>query len=237
MTEPNTARARWFGPTCHTPCRAWELNTARLEATGEPRRRTFLVAALPGSLGYDASDDLLNPTRGWRVVAHVSPELSLQAGARAYVKLQLDGSAYLPLFKSTVLAGRIRFGAIEGAPRDSIAPSRRFYAGGGGSVRGYSYQKIGPTDVNGEPVGGRGLSEAAIEARIRFGNFGVVPFLDAGNLYQAAVPKFTNLRFGTGLGLRYYSSFGPIRIDLGTPLDRRPGESRIGVYVSLGQAF
>lgn len=208
-----------------------------IEATGQPRRRTFLVAAFPSSLGYDASDDLLNPTRGWRVLGHISPEVSLQAGAHIYVKLQLDGSAYLPLFKNTVIAGRVRVAGIEGAPRDSIAPSRRYYAGGGGSVRGYGYQKIGPVDVNGDPIGGRGLSEAAIEARIRFGNIGVVPFLDAGNLYQAATPKFTNLRFGTGLGLRYYSSFGPIRIDVGTPLDRRPGESRIGVYVSLGQAF
>jgi translocation and assembly module TamA len=208
-----------------------------IEATGQPRRRTFLVAALPGSLGYDASDDLLNPTRGWRLLGRVSPELSLQDGTRGYVKVQLDASAYLPMFNRTVIAGRVRVAAITGTARDNIAPSRRLYAGGGGSVRGYGYQKIGPVDVNGDPVGGRGLAEAAIEARIRFGNFGVVPFLDAGNLYADPAPKFTNLRFGTGLGARYYSSFGPIRIDVGTPLSRRKGESRVAVYVSLGQAF
>jgi translocation and assembly module TamA len=208
-----------------------------VQATGQSQRRTFLVAALPSSLGYDASDDLLNPTRGWRVLAHVSPEVSLQAGTQVYVKLQLDASAYWPVLGNTVLAGRVRFGSIDGAPRDSIAPSRRFYAGGGGSVRGYGYQKIGPIDIFGNPVGGRGLSEAAIEARIRFGNFGIVPFLDAGNLYDSATPGFSHLRYGTGIGARYYSSFGPIRIDVGTPIDRRTGESRIALYVSLGQAF
>jgi translocation and assembly module TamA len=208
-----------------------------IEATGAPRRRTFLVAAIPMSLAYDGSDDLLNPTRGFRLSGRVSPELSLKDGAHAYVRLQIDASGYQPLGDRIVFAGRLRFGSIDGISRDAIAPSRRFYAGGGGSVRGYSYQKIGPVDVNGEPIGGKALTEFGAEARIRFSTFGIVPFLDGGNLYAGSVPKFQALRFGTGLGVRYYSSFGPIRVDVGTPLDRRPGESRVAVYVSLGQAF
>src|SRR3546814_4965749 len=94
----------------------------------------------------------------------------------------------------------------------AIAPSRRCYAGGGGSVRGYGYQDIGPRDPNNDPIGGRSLTEFSIEARVKaFGNFGVVPFLDAGNIYTSPLPKFSDLRFGTGLGVRYYSNFGPIR--------------------------
>ncbi|WP_442680393.1 autotransporter assembly complex protein TamA [Sphingomonas sp. ASY06-1R] len=206
-------------------------------ATGAPRRRTFLVAAAPTSLGYDGSDDLLNPTRGFRLSGRLSPELSLQSGTHAYAKMQIDASGYQPLGDRVVIAGRVRFGSITGVSRDSIAPSRRFYSGGGGSVRGYGYQKIGPVDVDNDPVGGRSLNEFALEARVRFGAFGVVPFLDAGNLYDSSLPKLTGLRYGTGLGVRYYSSFGPIRVDVGTPLDRRSGESRVAVYVSLGQAF
>jgi translocation and assembly module TamA len=206
-------------------------------ATGDSRRRTFLVAAAPTSLSYDGSDDLLNPTRGHRIAARVSPEVSLQGAADAYLKLQFDASGYQPIGDRVVLAGRVRFGSIQGVDRDNIAPSRRFYAGGGGSVRGYGYQQIGPVDVDGDPVGGRALTELAVEARIRFGAFGVVPFLDAGNLYASSQPRFSGLRYGTGLGVRYYSSFGPIRVDVGTPLDRRRGESRVAVYVSLGQAF
>jgi translocation and assembly module TamA len=219
----------------------WSLGTEFVATderhTGDPTRKTYLVAAAPTSLAYDGSDDLLNPTRGFRLSGRVSPELSLQSGTHAYVKIQLDGSAYQPIGSRVVLAGRMRFGSIDGVQRDSIAPSRRFYAGGGGSVRGYGYQKIGPVDQNGDPLGGRALTEFSAEARIRFGNFGVVPFLDAGNLYTSSLPKFTGLRYGTGLGVRYYSSFGPIRVDVGTPLNRRPGESRVAVYVSLGQAF
>jgi translocation and assembly module TamA len=208
-----------------------------IESTGAPRRRTFLVAAAPSSLSYDGSDDLLNPTRGFRLSGRFSPEFSLQSGTHAYVKMQVDASGYQPIGSRIVLAGRVRFGAIQGISRDAIAPSRRFYAGGGGSVRGYGYQKIGPVDVNGDPIGGKGLTEFGAEARIRFGVFGIVPFLDGGNLYAGSKPQFTDLRFGTGLGVRYYSSFGPIRVDVGTPLDRRQGESRVAVYVSLGQAF
>jgi translocation and assembly module TamA len=219
----------------------WSLGTEFVATaerhTGDPTRKTYLVAALPTGLSYDGSDDLLNPTRGFRLALHFSPELSLQSGTHAYVKTQIDGSAYQPLGTRFVFAERIRLGSIDGVNRDSIAPSRRYYAGGGGSIRGYGYQKIGPVDQNGDPLGGKSLTEFSLETRVRFGNFGVVPFLDGGNLYSSSIPKLSKFRYGTGLGVRYYSSFGPIRVDVGTPLDRRPGESRVAVYVSLGQAF
>jgi translocation and assembly module TamA len=206
-------------------------------STGESRRRTFFIGALPASLGYDGSDDLLDPTRGFRLTARISPEASFQGSAFGYVKAQIDGSAYVPVGGRTVIAGRARLGSLAGASRDRIAPSRRFYSGGGGSVRGYGFQNIGPEDLNGDPIGGRALAEFALEARVRFGAFGVVPFVDAGNIYSGALPKLTGLRVGTGIGVRYHTNFGPIRVDVGTPLNRRPGEPRVAVYVSLGQAF
>ncbi|MEH3036847.1 MAG: BamA/TamA family outer membrane protein [Sphingomonas adhaesiva] len=209
-----------------------------IASTGQPRRRTFLIGALPASLGYDGSDDLLNPTRGFRLAGRASPELSLQGTAFGYTRIQLDASAYQPVSDRAVVAGRIRLGTILGAPRDQVAPSRRFYAGGGASVRGYGFQSIGPRDPNNDPIGGRSLAEFGVEARVRaFGNFGVVPFLDGGNIYTDGVPSFRGFRYGAGLGVRYYSSFGPIRVDVGTPLNPQPGDSRIAVYVSLGQAF
>ena len=130
---------------------------------------------------------------------------------------------------------------IPGTALATIAPSRRFYAGGGGSVRGFGYQQIGPRDVLGEPSGGRSLSEFSLEARIQTGLLGgalaVVPFIDAGAVDASVTPRLKDMRLGAGLGLRYQTGFGPIRVDIGTPLDRQPGESRIGVYVALGQAF
>ena len=204
-------------------------------------RETFFIGSLPGSVTFDASDDLLDPTRGFRVTARVAPEASLQDGSFFYVRSQLDGSAYFPVSDKIVLAGRARFGTIVGAGSNRIAPSRRLYSGGGGSVRGYGYQSIGPRDANNDPLGGRSLVEFSLEARVRTGffggNLGIVPFIDAGNVYTSSTPDFSGLRYGAGLGVRYYSDFGPIRIDVGTPINPQPGDSRIAVYVSLGQAF
>ncbi|WP_443020025.1 autotransporter assembly complex protein TamA [Sphingobium sp. S6] len=200
-------------------------------------RRTFLIGAVPLSLTYDGSDDLLNPSRGFRLGGRFSPELSFQNGTFGYSRVQIDGSVYQPMTERVVLAARARFGTILGSTVDRIAPSRRFYAGGGASVRGYGYQDIGPRDANNDPIGGKSLAEFSLESRVRFGNFGVVPFIDAGNISTSFLPRFRDLRIGAGLGLRYYSSFGPIRIDVGTPLNPQKGDPLVAVYVSLGQAF
>jgi translocation and assembly module TamA len=204
-------------------------------------KRTFLIAALPVSLGYDGSDNLLDPTSGFRLLARVSPEYSGHGGSFTYVRTQFDASAYHPVSDRVVVAGRIRLGTIIGASSFDIAPSRRFYSGGGGSVRGYGYQQLGPKDIDDDPIGGRGLAEFGLEARIRLkqfgGNFGIVPFFDGGSLTTDATPDFSHWRLAAGLGVRYYSSFGPIRIDFGVPLNRQKGDGPFAVTVSLGQAF
>jgi translocation and assembly module TamA len=205
-----------------------------------PRRRIFVITALPSSVTYDGSDDLLDPKRGFRLGARISPELSLQGGAFGYVRAQFDGSFYIPAGDQLTFAGRGRLGTIVGASRDRIAPTRRFYAGGAASIRGYGYQAIGPRDANNAPIGGRSLGELSFEARYRFGSmnqFGIVPFIDAGTISADPWPSIKEMRVGAGIGVRYYSNFGPIRIDVGTPLNPQKGDSRIGVYVSLGQAF
>ncbi|HAF42463.1 MAG TPA: hypothetical protein DCG90_11970 [Sphingobium sp.] len=201
-------------------------------------RRTFLIGAVPLSLTYDGSDDLLNPSKGFRLGGRISPELSFQDKTFGYAKVQVDGSVYQPVGERVVVAARARFGTILGSTVDQIAPSRRFYAGGGASVRGYGYQAIGPRyGEDDDPVGGKSLAEFSLESRIRFGNFGVVPFVDAGNISTSFLPRFRDLRIGAGMGVRYYSNFGPIRVDVGTPLNPQPGDPKVAVYVSLGQAF
>ena len=211
------------------------------DTSGVKDSRKFLIAALPLSIGYDGSDSLLDPTRGFRLTGRLSPELSARSGRFNYARVQVDASAYHSVSDRVVAAGRIRLGTIFGAGVFDLAPSRRFYSGGGGSVRGYGYQRLGPKDMDGDPIGGRGLAEFALEARIRLkqfgGNFGIVPFFDGGSLAMEAVPDLKDWRFAAGLGARYYSSFGPIRIDVGTPLNRQKGDSRVAVTVSLGQAF
>ncbi|KQN37623.1 hypothetical protein ASG37_11375 [Sphingomonas sp. Leaf407] len=212
---------------------------------GERRRRTYGIAALPLFAGFDTSDNLLNPTKGFRVKLNVSPEGSVSDGVRPYGRFMVEGTGYYPIGQSIVIAGRARAGSIQGIDRDDLAPSRRYYAGGGGSVRGFGFQELGPrtpeVDEDGNnlarPIGGRSLNEFAIEARYRFGNFGIVPFLDAGQVYEGALPDASDLRFGAGIGGRFYTNFGPMRVDVATPIARRPGESKIALYISIGQAF
>lgn len=222
---------------------------------GEFEQETYLIAAAFAQVGFDTSDDLLNPTRGLRLEALVQPEGSIEDGFTPYVRTVLDATGYVPAGKKLVFAGRARFGTLQGADGVDIAPSRRLYAGGGGSVRGFGFQELGPRALAANPnfdasdpeetedpftseaIGGRSVVEASAEARYRFGDYGVVAFVDAGQVYTNSVPTFDDIRFGVGLGARVYTNFGPIRIDVGTPINRRAGESRINVYVSIGQAF
>jgi translocation and assembly module TamA len=220
----------------------FELITTNEKRRDPTRRRedgTYFIAALPGQIGYDRSNNLLDPTRGFRLVARVSPEVSQKAkgGFDHYVRTLFDGSVYYPAGDSLTIAARARVGSIVGAARDQIAPSRRLYAGGGGSVRGFGYQELGPRDIDNDPIGGRSLNEFALEARYRFGNYGIVPFIDAGQVYESSLPKFSDIRLGVGIGGRLYTNFGPMRVDIATPLNRRPGEARFTAYVSIGQAF
>jgi len=203
----------------------------------ELRRRTYYVLALPGQVTFDTSNSLLDPTRGFRLSAWLSPESSLGSGAQIYARTVIEGTGYYPVGDGIVLAGRARVGMTGGAARAQIAPSRRFYAGGGGSVRGFGYQELGPKDPEDRPIGGRSLVEAAAEVRYRFGDYGVVGFVDAGQVYTSQLPRFNDWRFGVGLGARFYTNFGPMRLDVATPINRQPGESRISVYISIGQAF
>ncbi|MHB9879615.1 autotransporter assembly complex protein TamA [Pacificimonas sp. ICDLI1SI03] len=208
------------------------------DTVGDRNRNTFAIAALPGQLGFDSSDSLLDPTKGFRATVRLSPEASLQGGDFApYGRGLMDVSGYQGIGESFVLAGRVRLGSIQGISRDNLAPSRRYYAGGGGSVRGFGFQDLGPRDSNNDPLGGRSVNEFAAEGRYRFGNFGAVAFVDAGQVYEATTPQFSDMRYGIGIGARYYTNFGPFRADIAMPVNRRPGEARFGVYISIGQAF
>lgn len=206
-------------------------------------RNTYFIAALPTRGAIDHSDNLLDPTKGWRTALAITPEVSKQQDGPTvkYARVQFDLSGYQPVGKGVVLAGRTRIGSIPGTALSYIAPSRRYYAGGGGSVRGYGYQAIGPRDTAGDPSGGRSLVEFSAEARIDTGLMGgaiqLVPFLDAGTVSESISPTLSGLRYGAGLGIRYKTGFGPLRVDVGTPLNRRAGDSRITLSVALGQAF
>lgn len=205
-------------------------------------RQTYFIGALFGRATIDTSDSLLDPTQGFRVTGFLAPETSRTGGQQYYyLRNRVDASYYQSVGESTVLAARGAFASIQGADLVGIAPSRRLYAGGGGSVRGYGYQSIGPKNEFMEPIGGRSLVEASVEARIGTGLLdgavSVVPFFDLGSVSTSTTPDFGEIKMGAGIGVRYTTGFGPIRLDVGFPLNPEPEDSPVGVYISLGQAF
>lgn len=200
---------------------------------------SHLLASIPLQYVYDGRDNKLDPTRGVRLLVDAEPAHDFFTGA-SFVKLRGEASAYKALDAENrfVVAGRIAAGTILGAPLAQVPADRRFYSGGGGSVRGYGYQGIGPLDPAGVPTGGLSFAEASAEVRIRINDkFGVVPFVDAGTVSAGTSPNFGTTQFGAGLGIRYLTPLGPLRIDAAVPLNRRPGDPSFGVYAGIGQAF
>ncbi|WP_324828224.1 autotransporter assembly complex protein TamA [Qipengyuania zhejiangensis] len=210
---------------------------------GVPRpRQGYTIGSVFGRATLDTTDSLLDPTQGFRLTGYLAPETSRTGGEQFYyLRNQADASYYQSVSDRIVVAGRLRFASIQGAPTYAVAPSRRLYAGGGGSVRGYGYQAIGPKNDFLEPTGGRSLVEASVEARIGTGLFdgavSFVPFLDVGSVSIESLPNFRYIKYGAGVGVRYTTGFGPIRLDVGVPLNPDPDDSPLAVYVSLGQAF
>ncbi len=204
-------------------------------------RLRYGLVGLPLSVTYDSTDRPLDPTRGVKVMASVAPYRGFNGAPTFFGVGRAQASTYYAIDEAAryILAARVGFGSIVGGDLAQIPANRRFYAGGGGSVRGYEYKSLGPRDPFGYVVGGRSLLEASFEARIKITDtIGIVPFVDIGQAFASEFPDGSEkLRVGAGVGLRYYTSIGPIRVDIATPIDRRSGERPYAIYVSLGQAF
>jgi len=198
------------------------------------------IFGLPASLAYDDTNDLLDPTIGVRATAAVAPWAGLFDGDKtAFLVTDLHGSTYIPFDRDHkyVLALRGRAAAVFAESSERVPTNRRLFSGGGGSVRGFETQAVGPLGDDGDPVGGLTAAEIGIEGRLRFGNIGVVPFVDAGLVSQELFSEYDEIRVGAGLGLRYHSPVGPIRLDVGFPLNRRGRDPDFQFYISIGQAF
>lgn len=205
-------------------------------------RRRFLLYGLPLSVRRDTSDNLLNPTEGTRLTMTVTPYLSTLDETSVFVTSELAGSGYLSVDAEdrVILAARGRLGSLVGPETRDLPPTKRFYSGGGGSIRGFEFQTVGPLNPTDEdPLGGRSVIEVGAEARIRFlDDFGVVPFVEGGTVSDEPIPNFEErFLWAVGLGLRYFTGFGPLRLDVAFPVNPRESDDFFQFYVSLGQAF
>ncbi|WP_282008446.1 autotransporter assembly complex protein TamA [Brevundimonas aveniformis] len=218
-----------------------ELDVNNLVLPLTPIERNLVIATF-GAIGLiDSTDNPLDPSRGWRFSADVQPTLVTGDGSFAFLRATSQLSVYRPLDESekTIVAGRIRVGSITGASGNDIPSDRRFYSGGGGSLRGFDYQGVGPQFQDGTPVGGASLFETSIEIRRRniWHELGAAVFVDAGSIGTTSAPDFSDIRYSVGAGVRYDLPFGPIRADIAVPLDRRDTDPEFQVYISIGQAF
>ena len=202
--------------------------------------RNVLTPAILTAFALDRSDDPLDPTRGWRLTATAEPTAAIGDVQALYFRVQGQGAAYFSFDEEarTVFATRVKLGSIFGATLDDVSAPRRFFAGGGGSVRGYAWQAIGPRLADNTPQGGLSLFEASLEVRQKLTErWGMAAFIDAGAIGTDAYPRGEDFSAGVGIGVRYDLGFGPIRADIAVPLDKREGDPEFQVYISIGQAF
>ncbi|WP_246132623.1 autotransporter assembly complex protein TamA [Devosia ginsengisoli] len=201
--------------------------------------RDFKTVGLYAGATLDFRDDSVDPTEGWYGQVNLEPFYELNYG-NAGAKLTVEGRTYFGFGEDDpfVLAGRLKAGALLGPDLSEIPPDKLFFAGGGGSVRGYGFKSIGVDDGSGIITGGRYLLEASLEARVKVTqDIGVVGFVDGGYVAADVFPALTDLRVGAGVGVRYYTGLGPIRADFAIPLNKRPGDPDYALYVGIGQSF
>ena len=197
-----------------------------------PRQRSKLL--VPGiSLDHTEGDDPIFPRRGWYAFTDLHGGSDLLLSDTNFVQGTIKLRGVLDLARRLFLRVRIDQGATWVGSFNNLPPSQRFFAGGDGSVRGYSYQSLGPRDANGRVIGGRYLTTASAELDWYFlQEYGVAAFVDAGD---ANDKPLVDPSVGAGLGFRYRAPFGAFALDLAHPFDpgSPPVRLHLGVQVGL----
>ena len=199
-----------------------------------------IVSSLTAFLERRTTTDLLDPRDGSVLTLTLEQAGGPWQGAYSFYSAVVEGKKYFPLPGERTLATRLRLGTSDAfGGSDDVPLFRRFYAGGINSTRGYDRQMLGPLSEKDDPVGGRSLLEGSVELRTPvYGAFGGVVFFDVGEVRrQPASLTLGDLQFGAGVGVRYRTIVGPLRLDLGFPFVPPRGEPSWQVHFSIGQAF
>lgn len=213
----------------------------RLRSQRSDFNGTFDLLKLPLQLRWSNVDSVLEPTKGGTVQFHVIPSVQIFSPQFAYCINTLTASIYQALTKDKrhVFAAKLIVGSIFGASNHEIPPPERFYAGSESTLRGYRYLTVSPLGRHHKPLGGRSMFIYTLELRHRIGqNFGIAEFYDLGTVHENFFPNLKGpLRQSVGIGLSYYTSIGPIRLDIAVPLNKRSIDHPVEVYFSIGQPF
>ena len=224
------------------------LSAEKERIVQEMETRYYTLVGIPISAKYDSTgivNPLEDPLHGIRASITATPTQAFGGNNATFVILQGSAAAYFDVGRfggappgRSVLALRGLVGSAQGATQFELPPDQRFYGGGSATVRGFRYQSIGPQFPDGKPIGGTSIDAATIEFRQRLPrNFGAVAFVDAGQVSANSTPFQGTLHVGAGVGVRYYTAIGPIRLDVAVPLTKTPGNDSFEIYLGLGQAF
>jgi len=218
------------------------FHLAQVKENANDERNTYKLLYMPLTADWDTRRNILNPVQGMHLSLGMAPYQDITQRDIRFFRYTLGGSTYYNFNSGdwAVVAFRGSFGQILGITHDNMPADLRFFPGGGGSVRGYGYQMAGPLQGN-TPLGGLSSLTGSLELRFKVTeSIGVVPFADGGTAFLNTVPDFSQqeMLYGAGLGFRYYTTIGPIRLDVAVPLNKREGvDSDYQIYVSIGQSF
>lgn len=209
-------------------------NLLKPDEKGNTRSLTFTVIR-------DSRDDLINTTRGSFSSLDIESAGTFLKGTSTFIKLTARYKYFYPLSNRLIVATALAGGWMSNfGVSDEIPIQERFFTGGASSVRGFKEKYVGPQNELNNPIGGTTLLNInLLEFRYMFyKKLSAIAFLDLGNVWEnrSALEKF-DLRKGMGVGLRYNSPLGILRLDYGIKLDRQADESFSEVYFSVGQAF
>ncbi len=212
------------------------------EITHSANDGNFFLISLPTFFKFSSANNILNPTHGQTIIYRIQPFKNMINSAKYFLKQTLIYDLYIPLEqnKNFILAIRMTLGSIFGAKIFDLPLTQLFLGGSDDDLRGYKYKTLSPLDSNNDPIGGRSAIYFSIEPRVRLTEkIGLVPFTDLGVVSSKEYPRVNEKWFKSiGIGFRYFSFFGPIRLDVAFPLDRRKAiDPSFKIYVSIGQTF
>lgn len=216
------------------------LEFSQIKESNQPEKN-FVLLSLPSALSYDSSDDVLDPTKGARASFDVIPYISTTEVSESFVSTSVSASHYWSLRDDNkiIFANRAKLGAVWGQGVSDLPADKRLYSGGGGSVRGYGYQLVSPLDANNDPTGGKYQLEVGSEMRFRVSEtIGLVTFIEGGRVTEdLSITGDERFLWAAGIGMRYYTAVGPLRVDIAAPINGRDKDDVFQFYLSLGQAF
>lgn len=212
---------------------------ASIKETGKVQNFSFI--SIPIFARRDTRNNIFKPKIGSELTLKTEPFTTTKKPGKSFVKSEINASKYFSFTSNVpIIAVKVAFGLISGISHSKIPANEKFYLGGSGSLRGYAYQLAGPLDKSNRPVGGSSFIENTIELRQKINKtLGFVVFLDSGNVFESKTPRLNKKMFrGTGIGIRYYTDFGPLRFDIAIPLKKRKKvDKELQVYFGIGQDF